>query len=68
LIGIEKKTEVSSKIKKLELREIFELAFDTAFDLFKVSRKPNIKKINFVNEQIHNLSLNIQKRMVYLNF
>ncbi|MCT3642166.1 hypothetical protein CMT69_15960 [Elizabethkingia anophelis] len=53
-----KKAEVSSKLKiRITEKEIFELAFDTAFDLFKSIREAEHKKIfNFVNEQINNLS------------
>lgn len=53
-----KKAEVSSKLKiRITEKEIFELAFDSAFDLFKSIKEAEHKKIfNFVNKQINNLS------------
>ena len=62
-----KKAEVSSKLKiRITEKEIFELAFDSAFDLFKSIKEAEHKKVfSFVNEQIHNLSSHIEEDGVF---
>jgi hypothetical protein len=62
-----KKAEVSSKLKiRITEKEIFELVFDSAFDLFKSIKEAEHKKIfNFVNEEIHNLSSHSEEDGVF---
>ncbi|MFT7252479.1 MAG: hypothetical protein ACI9FW_002241 [Flavobacterium sp.] len=53
-----KKVEISSKLKiKITDKEIFELAFDSAFDFFKSFKEAEHQKVfNFVKKQINNLT------------
>ena len=62
-----KKAEVSLKLKiRITEKEIFELAFDSAFDLFKSIKEAEHKKIfNFVNEHINNLSSHTEEGCVF---
>lgn len=53
-----KKAEISSKLKiKITDKEIFELAFDSAFDFFKSFKEAEHQRVfNFVKKQINNLT------------
>ena len=62
-----KKGEVSSKLKiRITDKEIFELAFDSAFDLFKSIKEAEHQKIfNFVKKQINNLTSFSEEECVF---
>lgn len=62
-----KKSEVSSKLQiRITEKEIFELTFDSAFDLFKSLKEAEHQKIfNFVREQIHNISSHSEEDAVF---